>query len=89
MTYREFIEYSDSDKEFIIHLSKNPVTSMYDSVFIRYKGNEYGMSYPISAFSEFKAIASFCEERKKELIHLYKRQNTKIGSLMLAKNKDE
>ena len=88
MNYQEFIQYSDSDNDFIISLARNPMTSMYDSVFIRYKNNEYGISYPIKAFSEFQAVANFCEERKRELVQEYKRQTTKIGSLMLVKNED-
>ena len=85
MDYKEFIEYCDSDNDFIISLSKNPVNSMYDSVFIRYIENQYGISYPINAFNEFTKVREFCEERKKDLIEKYHRSNTKLGHLMLVK----
>lgn len=88
MTYKEFIEYCDSDRDFVIKIEQNPRTSMYDHIFIRYRGNEHGLTYPISTFNEFSKIRLFCEERKKELIDLYKRTNTKIGHLMLVKAND-
>lgn len=89
MNYKEFIEYCDSDNDFIISLAKNPAKSMYDSVFIRYRSNEYGISYPISAFNEFSKVKSFCEERKKELIQEYKKGTTRVGHLMLVKDGDK
>lgn len=85
MNYKDFIEYCDSDKDFIISLTKNPATSMFDSVFIRYKENEHGLVYPINAFNEFTKVRKFCEERKKELVESYHRNNTKLGHLMLVK----
>lgn len=88
MTYKEFIEYCDSDNEFVIKIEQNPRTGLYDHVFIRYKGNEHGLNYPISIFSDFSKIRLFCEERKKELVDLYKRANTKIGHLMLVKTNE-
>lgn len=86
MNYKDFIEYCDSDKDFIISLSKNPVNSMFDSIFIRYVENEHGVSYPVNVFNEFSKVKQFCEERKKELIDTYHRTNTKLGHLMLVKD---
>ena len=86
MNYKDFIEYCDSDKDFIISLSKNPVNSMFDSIFIRYVENEHGVSYPVNVFNEFSKVKQFCEERKKELVESYHRSNTKLGHLMLVKD---
>lgn len=89
MNYKEFIEYADSDQDFIVSIVKNPATSMYDSIFIRYKENEHGLTYPINAFNEFSSVKNFCEERKKELVSEYKKANTRIGHLMLVKSDGE